>query len=229
MLAGARAIRTPARALLQAEVIAFEGLREAQAELIELEADVAAVKGWLPLVWRLDARRRERVARRMPAVRAARQRVADLQRQLDQKMREAKAALGLWSEVGVEESKALFWRSFASGKLFAQRQSFWDAVFTITLANFTTGMLIAVFAFLFQLPSLLASYGAPLWKALPFFAVASAGAISVAASYLGLLYGAGFGVAYGTVAVVAQRRQALLEGQAAERRRLAYEGHHHGD
>lgn len=31
----------------------------------------------------------------------------------------------------MEESKELFWESFSSGKVFAQRQSFWDALFVI--------------------------------------------------------------------------------------------------
>jgi hypothetical protein len=93
-------------------------------------------------------------------------------------------------------------KSFQSGKLFAQRQSFWDALFTVlnsrdrdwlsmliqlivtTVVNFTTGLTVSVFVFLARLPSLLMSYQPSLWSALLFFAAAAVGAISVVASYL---------------------------------------------
>jgi hypothetical protein len=76
----------------------------------------------------------------------------------------------------VEEGRELFWSSFTSGKVFAQRQSFFDAIFTIldrrerdwlgmllqllfqTVLNFVTGLSVSVFVFLAQLPSLIWSY-----------------------------------------------------------------------
>ena len=35
------------------------------------------------------------------------------------------------AEAGVEEGRELFWKAFGQGKVFAQRQSFFDALFTI--------------------------------------------------------------------------------------------------
>jgi hypothetical protein len=91
-----------------------------------------------------------------------------------------KASPPLHAEAGVEEAKELFSESFASGKLFAQRQSFFDALFTIlanrdrdwlslllqllfqTLLNFFTGLTASVFMFLMRLPWLIKSYQ-PSW------------------------------------------------------------------
>lgn len=78
----------------------------------------------------------------------------------------------------MEEGRELFWESFNSGKVFAQRQTFIDSIFTIldsrdrdwismllqllfqTLINFFTGLCASVFIFLLQLPSLIWSYQA---------------------------------------------------------------------
>ena len=43
-------------------------------------------------------------------------------------MAAAKRELGVFSVDGVAESRNAFWRSYEGGKVFAQRQTFWDAV-----------------------------------------------------------------------------------------------------
>ena len=44
-------------------------------------------------------------------------------------VRDAKSQLGLFSTFGVRETRDLFWKRFAQGRGFAQRQSKWDALF----------------------------------------------------------------------------------------------------
>ena len=88
------------------------------------------------------------------------------------------------------------------------------------------GLLLSIVIFLVQLPSLLMSFAPSFWSALPFFILALAGAVSVVASYLGVLYAAGAGVAYTVITLTVQRRQ-QLEGRAYDPRRLMYGERHH--
>lgn len=224
----------------QAEGVVGE-LTSAERQLMEAEVAQAQHKVWF---WRLKPKARAAVAAHQPAVNAARQRVAAVRERRNALLREAKSLLGLWTEAGVEEGKELFWDSFSSGKVFAQRQSFWDAFFVIlgsrerdwlamllnlliqTLINFFTGMVVACFVFLIQLPSLIWSYQPALWSGIAFFALAAVASISVIASYLGLLLGAGAGATYATLSMVAAAQQQRLEGGAAQRRRIDYDRQH---
>lgn len=38
--------------------------------------------------------------------------------------------MGIFSEYGVQETRDVFWSTFAGGKDFAQRQSMWDLLFS---------------------------------------------------------------------------------------------------
>lgn len=119
--------------------------------------------------------------------------------------------------------------------MFAQRQSFFDAIFTIldrrerdwlgmllqllfqTVLNFVTGLSVSVFVFLAQLPSLIWSYQPTLWAGISFFVLAGLAAVSVVASFLGLLVGAGGALGYSLITLTLQQ-QARVEGQAQQRR-----------
>ena len=180
--------------------------------------------------WRLRGEHRARVKELQPEVDAAYKTVRELGKERDGHMRKAKRTLGVWSDAGVEESRAMLWKSFQSGKVFAQRQTFWDALFTIinsrdrdwismllnllltALVNYTVGSVMAVVSFMFSLPSFLWSYGAGVFSGTLFFVIASIGAISMIASYLSLIYASGAAVVYSTAAFV-----------DLQRRRLAYE------
>lgn len=81
--------------------------------------------------WRFKPDARREVEARRPAVDAARADVEAVVARRDALWKRAKGELGLWSEAGVEEGRELFRESFASGKLFAQQRSFFDALFTI--------------------------------------------------------------------------------------------------
>lgn len=45
----------------------------------------------------------------------------------ESQMSDAKSKLGVFSEIGVQETRDLFWMKFAQGKGFAKRQTKWDA------------------------------------------------------------------------------------------------------
>ncbi|PRW60003.1 hypothetical protein C2E21_1530 [Chlorella sorokiniana] len=205
----------------------------ALAERAYMEADLE-MRQHMVWFWRWKPEARAAVEERRPAVEAAQRALQAVEQRRDGLLREAKAALGLWSEAGVEEGRELFKDSFAAGKLFAQRQSFWDAFFIVmsrregdwlglllrlllqTLVNFFSGMVVAVFVFLFRLPSLIWSYSPTLWSGLAFFSLAAVAGISVVASYLGLLFGAGAAAAYSTLWIATM--QPRLEGRGAPRR-----------
>lgn len=44
---------------------------------------------------------------------------------------EAKAAVGIWSQYGVDEVRERFWKAYQSGKDFAKRMTFWDVMFGV--------------------------------------------------------------------------------------------------
>ena len=43
--------------------------------------------------------------------------------------KQAKSEVGIFSEYGVQETRDVFWSTFAGGKDFAKRQSMWDLLF----------------------------------------------------------------------------------------------------
>ena len=79
-------------------------------------------------------------------------------------------------------------------------------------------MTVSVFAFLVQLPRLIWSYQPALWSALGFFALAAVAAVSVVASYLGLLVGAAGTATFATLSMVAAQQQRLQHAEAQRRR-----------
>ena len=126
----------------------------------------------------------------------------------------AKSHLGLWSIKGVQEGRDLFWHTYQKGKVFAQRQTFWDALLSLgysrddnllgfifrwlgTIAfNFTIGLLGSMFVFLWSLPSVIMSFQPSFVSGVLFFAVATVSGLSMVATYLFLIYGAAAGTAY---------------------------------
>ena len=193
------------------------------------ESEQARHKVWF---WRFRKEHRDLVKEHQPAVDEAYKNVRLLGKEREKYMRKAKRTLGVWSDAGVEESRALLWKSFESGKVFAQRQTFWDSLFTIlnsrdrdwislllnllltALVNYTVGSVMAVITFVFQLPSFLASYSPGIVSGTLFFFVASVAAVALIASYLSLIYASGAAVVYSTAAFVdLQRRRIAYEQQ----------------
>ena len=192
-------------------------LARAERTLMDAEIQLDEVKVWF-YWWRPE--HRKLVEARRPAVKAAQQRVRALQKERDGILREGKKALGLWSDAGLEESRQLLWTSFDTGKVFAQRQTFWDSIFALfdsrdkdwftllvqllftAVINYTIGGVMAVITFVVSLPSFLSSF-APSWpSAIAFFMVAAVGATSLVATYIAALFAAGTAVAVTTASFV---------------------------
>lgn len=199
-----------------------KSLARAERDLIDARVALKEVSVWF---WRWRPEHRKEVLNRRPAVEAAQRKVQMLHKERDAILRDAKSALGLWSDAGLEESRELLWSYFQSGKVFAQQQSFFDTIFTLfdsrdkdwftiliqilftTIINYTVGTVVAMFSFLVSLPTLLASF-APSWpSAIAFFGVAAIAAGSFLVTYLGLLYAAGAAVVLTTTTFVSQARR----------------------
>lgn len=147
------------------------------------------------------------------------------------RMSDAKATAGLFSEIGVGEVKDSFWEYFASGKKFAKRQSMWDAMFIGMrsmsrdesmveyalkvlmqfLINFSMGLVMALFIFTFGLWSIIKSYQPNPVTAVAFFLSAVCAAWAFVATYLFLLYGAAAGSVYGVAKLT--ENQMRIQGE----------------
>jgi hypothetical protein len=128
----------------------------------------------------------------------------------------AKSSVGIFSSIGVEETRSLFWTRFAQGREFAQRQTKWDALFMgisamakdesiiayclrvlmALLLNFTIGVFGAVVAFIYNLYGLIQTYRANLLTGLFFFSAAAISAVAFAMTWIFGLYAATAGTVY---------------------------------
>mmetsp|Transcript_9882 Transcript_9882/g.14456 ORF Transcript_9882/g.14456 Transcript_9882/m.14456 type:complete len:295 (-) Transcript_9882:558-1442(-) len=153
------------------------------------------------------------------------------------RMSDAKAVAGLFSEVGVGEVKDSFWEYFYAGKNFAKRQSMWDAMFMgmrsmsrdesmveymlkmliQVLINFSLGLLMALVIFIFGLWSIIKSYQPNPLTAVAFFLSAACAAFAFVSTYLFLVYGAAAGGLYGTAKIIAANG-GRIEGPGDRRR-----------
>lgn len=165
-----------------------------------------------------------------------------VQRREAQIVAAAKRELGVFSVDGVAESRNAFWRSYEGGKVFAQRQTFWDAVNSLLYSrseenwvgfvlkwilkwalNFTLGMIGAGVGFAWSLYSVVASFSPNLFVGLAFYSVTLFSALSMIIFILVALYGGAAGGAYVVLKTAAdanrleyQRRQARLRCGAAK-------------
>merc|ERR1712232_824547 len=131
-------------------------------------------KGWLPFSCNEECQfYKERME-------VAKKNLEAIRREGYNRMSDAKATAGLFSEIGVGEVKDSFWEYFQAGKQFAKRQSMWDAMFMgirgiargrdesmleyalkvliQVLLNFSLGLIMALFVFIFGLWSIVKSY-----------------------------------------------------------------------
>jgi len=159
------------------------------------------------------------------------------------RMSDAKSVAGLFSEVGVNEVKDSFWEYFNSGKQFAKRQSWWDAIFMgmrsmrrdesfieyglkmlmQVLINFSMGLVMALFIFIFGLWSIISTYQANPLTALFFFVSASSAAFAFVSTYLLAIYSAAAGGVYGVVKMAeSNMRLEAARGGGGARMRNGY-------
>jgi len=146
--------------------------------------------------------------------------------QRDEKLREAKGHVGLWSDFGFMEARDRFWSAFESGKVFAQRQTFWQFFYSLmssreeglvgqvlhwilmTIINFTLGLLGSLFYFVFSLATMVYSYNPDPVSGTAFYVLALLGGASLVASYLFAIYAVAIGSVY-VVGKVVIRNAAL--------------------
>lgn len=170
--------------------------------------------------WRFRSPHNEIVRERSKHQSEAQAVVTKLNKQRAAIMSEAKSQLGLWSDAGIEEARASFWKSFEAGKVFGRRQTLWDAILTVlgdrernamglllkvlfsALVNFTIGMVSSIFVFTFKLPWLLADYKPGWISGLSFFMVALTAAISVVTGFLAAMYGTSAAGVYAAVTLM---------------------------
>ncbi|KAK9834999.1 hypothetical protein WJX81_003264 [Elliptochloris bilobata] len=148
----------------------------------QAQAELDAERTWF---WFLDAERRRAVKKKKEVERSARARVRELERRRERLLSDAKASLGLWSAAGVDEGRQLFWRSFEAGK----------------------GLCVSVFAFLFQVPRLVAAYQANFINGALFFMMCAIASVSVVATFLVGLYAAGATAVYAAATLIAPNRR----------------------
>merc|ERR1719152_636165 len=148
---------------------------------------------------------------------------------------EAKAAVGIRSQYGVDEVKDRFWKAYQSGKDFAKRMTFWDVMLgaggrnrdeellgTILrwlgqiMMNFTIGLVSALFSFMFSLVSMIWEYKTSYLSGILFFAVAMSAASAMVATFVGGMYATAAGGVY--MLIQSSARHALLEGGREQQR-----------
>jgi hypothetical protein len=156
------------------------------------------------------------------------------------RMSDAKAVVGLWSEVGVGEVKDSFWQYFVAGKAFAKRQSMWDAFFIgirqmtrgrdeswvefglkvlmQVLLNFSLGLIMALVVFIIGLWTVVTSYQPNPIVAVLFFGAAAVAACSFVATYLLAVYGAAAASVYGVLKLAETSTRAQIANQQRQQR-----------
>lgn len=170
----------------------------------------------------------------------------EIRREGQNRMSDAKATAGIFSEIGVGEVKDSFWEYFASGKRYAKRQSMWDAMFMgmrsmgrdesmleyglkillQVLINFSIGLIMALVFFIFGLWTIVRSYQPNPLTALAFFLSAVCAAFAFVTTYLFAVYGAAAGGIYG-VAKIAENQMRLEGGANGGRNRRNVRQHAH--
>lgn len=167
-------------------------------------------KGWLP--WSCD-----NVCKQYYNEMLEKKQLYDLEvKSHNSQLSNAKATVGILSDVGIEETREMFWKRFAQGKGFATRQTQWDAmfygirsmsrdenilsyivkIFFSLIMNLTIGMIGTVIGFIFSLYNIIITYQANLIIATLFFIFASLAAVSFACTWLIGIYVAAAGTVY---------------------------------
>eukprot|EP00877_Chromochloris_zofingiensis_P002393 jgi/Chrzof1/12154/Cz06g23040.t1 len=207
---GPAAVKQYLGTLDQADGVLHE-VYQAKLHLLDAQAELRDAKVWF---WWADKAKTQLVKAKQAEVAAQRRDFNKVIAERDKLLSRAKSSLGLWSDIGVQESKALFWESFESGRMFAKQQSVIDVILRllygreeelvgkvsetllVVFVNFMSGLSLSVFIFLFRLPWMIATFQPNLASGFAFWLLSALGAISVVLSYLGLLLAGSAGVVY---------------------------------
>mmetsp|Transcript_89920 Transcript_89920/g.160006 ORF Transcript_89920/g.160006 Transcript_89920/m.160006 type:complete len:303 (-) Transcript_89920:114-1022(-) len=191
-------------------------------------------KGWF---WSCDARCQQAYDQ----YNMARADVDRVEQKRQKIITEARREVGIWSTFGVKDVRNSFWAAWQSGKDFAARYTMMDAMFMMIggkeetmvsmlikiffqyLINLTMGIIGAFFYFIYNVYSLVVSYGEPALSGIAFFLLCVVAATATVGTYLVAMYGT---VAGGGLFLVKQAaKQAELEGQRGGRpRQVQYGG-----
>jgi len=148
---------------------------------------------------------------------------------------DARREVGIWSVFGIKDIRASFWTAWQSGKDFAARYTMMDAMFMMFagkeetmvsmmikvlfqyIVNLTMGLIGAFFFFMYNVYTLVVSYGEPMMSGLAFFLLVLVAAMATVGTYLVAIYGT---VAGGGLFLMKQAaKNAALEGERGQRRR----------
>lgn len=175
----------------------------------------------------------------------ARAEVNRVEKKRNQIMVEARREVGIWSVFGVRDVRNAFWAAWKSGKDWAARYTMMDALFMMMgreeetmvsmilkvvfqyMMNLTLGLCGAFVFFVYNVYSLIVSYGEPALSGLAFFLLVLVAGMSTVGTYLVAIYGT---VAGGGLYLVKQaaKQAALNEGNGERPRRVQYQGATYG-
>jgi len=172
-----------------------------------------------------------------------------LQKLVDQRkshVLDAKRSVGPFSTFAVAEARTMFWDRVERGKLFARRQSFWDALFMLMdsrsednvagfflkwfmtfLLNFTIGLVTSLITFVFMVYNVVFSYSPDPLSGFLFYSGCCLAALAMVATYIIGLYGAAATAVYagaGMLANTARIQAAQRANGHVPRQRPAYLG-----
>jgi len=157
---------------------------------------------------------------------------------------DARREVGIWSVFGIKDIRASFWTAWQSGKDFAARYTMMDAMFMMFagkeetmvsmmvkvlfqyIVNLTMGLIGAFFFFMYNVYTLVVSYGEPMMSGLAFFLLVLVAAMATVGTYLFAIYGT---VAGGGLFLMKQAaKNAALEGERRQRPRSVQHGQYGG-
>jgi len=206
--------------LRAAEKVDRKELNEAMIEMSHAERRYYNSKGWFSCD-RTCERNRD-------SYNMATSRMQQVKGKRDQIMSEARSEVGIWSTFGVAEVRAAFWSAWQSGKDWAARVTMYDAIFmavggrdetlvTVILklvgqyiVNLTMGLIGMLFFFVYNVYTLIVSYGESALSGLAFFLLVAIAGLATVGTYLVAIYGT---VAGGGIYLLNQAaKQAAVEG-----------------
>eukprot|EP00466_Bigelowiella_natans_P014422 jgi/Bigna1/85287/estExt_fgenesh1_pg.C_30150 len=203
-----------------------EGIREIRTPIVvkinELDKEMNAHTGGIPLYWRLDEEKSKIVNELWSKRSEYEAELKKVESKIDSIESDAKSKLGLWSNRGLSEARQKFWEKVDAGKAFAKRQTLWDAITSILFTqrrdeeslqfiirwvlqiafNFTIGFFLTLINFTFSIIWVIRSFQPSFISGMAFYGLALLGATSVVIGYLLLtcgIAGGGVYVAYKTV------------------------------
>lgn len=161
------------------------------------EANYYASKGF----WSCD----ENCTRAYDRLQMAQAELARSSKHREEALAEARSEVGIWSSFGVQDVRDRFWSAWKSGKDFAARLSWWDAVFLTVgrdeplqqvilrmvlkyTLNLTLGLVSCFCYFVCAVYGLIVSYGSSFASGAAFFLLAVVAGLSVVSAYLGSMY-----------------------------------------